>query len=70
MTISSIPVITNRIKSAKPTSKIAIFKKVRYGEVIYDAVFDRTVNTQQRIASGDEIYLGSFSGLTLSEWRV
>ena len=60
MSISSIEVIKNRIKSASPLSKIAVFKVTGRRELVFDAVFDNTITTQKRILNGCDSYIGSY----------
>ena len=57
MSIASIEVIINRIKTAPEDSKIAVFKCKEYGKL--NAVFDSTYVTQSRIKI-DKDYIGSF----------
>jgi len=57
MSISSIEVITSRIKTAEPNSGIAVFK-VNNG---FDACFDSTLETRRRIKNGIGNYIGTFN---------
>lgn len=62
MSISSIEIIKARILTATENSKIAIFKDTKDNEVVFDAVFDSTINTQKRINEKCERYIGSYYG--------
>lgn len=62
MSVSTVTIIKNRIVSATDSSKIAIFKVRQGGHVLFDAVFDNTVQTQRRIRERDRNYIGSFAG--------
>ena len=60
MSLAPISVIMTRIKAATPESPIAVFKPVirDYGQL--DAMFGSTVRTQERVESGDPLFVGYF----------
>ena len=63
MTISAIPTIIRRIKSAKPDSRISVFAEKEDGRKVLNAVFHRTVETQQKLhrpCSAAKGYIGTF----------
>ena len=62
MTVSSVPLIMSRIKSASPRSKIAVFKTraPETNEPALDAVFANTVMTEARIQSHDRNLVGVY----------
>ena len=60
MTLMTLPKIMDRIKTATPQSRIAVFVCPEPGYL--DAVFAATTETNAVIASGSAAYLGSFHG--------
>ena len=58
MSISNIPLIMDRIESAKEDSKIAVFQCKKPG--LLDSRFHNTVLTTNEINSGDKNYIGSY----------
>lgn len=62
MSISTIELIKERIRSATESSKIAIFKSYRGRVVDVNAVFESTITTRDRINSGCSYYVGSYFG--------
>lgn len=52
-------IILNRIASALPESKIAVFKTNDPDQPL-DAVFENTIETQKRIAAGDPALIGVY----------
>jgi hypothetical protein len=60
--VKQIDMLKDRIRSAKMTSKIALFKTMREGQFVIDAVFAGTYITKKRIREGDENYIGSYFG--------
>ena len=60
MTISAIPTIIRRIKYAKPDSRISVFVEKEDGRKVLNAVFHRTVETQQKLRGAAKGYVGTF----------
>lgn len=62
MSVSTISVIKERIRSATERSKIAVFIIKRGGTHDFNAIFDNTIATKKRIAEGCDNYIGSYHG--------
>ena len=62
MSISSVSVISERIRSAKEHSPIAVFSVNRRNTNILNASFGSTVFTQKRIDEGGRDFVGEFYG--------
>jgi hypothetical protein len=60
MTISTISVISERIKTASGASPIAVFETNE--KDLFDAVFAKTVLTERKIDMGDGGLIGVFFG--------
>jgi hypothetical protein len=60
MSLSNVPTIMGRIKSARENSAIAVFKGPKFKAGMLDAVFASTCKTVHRLNKGDKSLVGVF----------